>query len=377
MQSINVLVAALVAVLVVSAVADAYVVVCYYTNWSSYRAGNAKYVPEDVDPSLCTHVIYSFAILDANTYQLKPHDAGLDVNQGYYKKIVGLKQKNPSLKVLLAIGGYSDSQSNKYSLLVADASNRQKFIQHALGFLGQYGFDGLDLDWEYPAAGDKHNFGVFAKELKEAFKPKGLMVTAAVSGAGWKIDEAYDVPTLANYLDHIHIMAYDFKASWDGHTDHHAALYGDALTDDGSVKKWMQLGAPANKLVLGMPMYGRTWTLANPSQNGINVPSAGAGTAGQYTQEGGILAYYEICSMDWTKVVTDPSGKMGPYAYKGSLWTSYDDPAILKKKGEYVKQKGLAGAMIWSLDQDDFNGSFCKQGRYPLLTAINEGLGLK
>lgn len=353
---------------------DASVITCYFTNWASYRNGNGKFVPEDIDPNLCTHIIYSFAVLDSNTHLMKSHDPSLDINQGYFKRIVGLKQQNRKLKVLLAIGGWTDSQDTKYSVMVSDATKRQNFIRHALRFIQQHGFDGLDLDWEYPKPGDRLNFGIFVKELKAAFGSKGLMVTAAVSGAASKIDDAYDVPTLARYLDYIHIMAYDFLGAWDSKTGHHAALYGNPFSDDGAVNHWMQKGAPANKLVLGMPMYGRSWTLSNPSLNGIGAPANGAGKAGPFTQEAGILSYNEICSMRWTKIVTDSSGKMGPYAYNGNLWTSYDDPDILKKKCAYVKQKGLAGAMIWSLDQDDFNGKFCNQGRYPLLFAINQGL---
>lgn len=359
-------------------IANSYKVVCYYTNWSTYRQGGAKYNPSDIDPNLCTHVIYSFAILDATTYTMRAHDSYLDETRGFYKEVVGLKQRNPSLKVLLALGGWADSQTGKYSTMVSTRDRRSKFITAAIQYLQKYGFDGLDLDWEYPGTGDKANFATFVKETKEAFQPLGLLLTAAVSGAQWKIDEAYDVPSLGKYLDQIHIMAYDLRASWDGVTGHHAALYaptsGDTLTDDAAVQHWQSRGAPASKLILGMPMYGRSWTLANPSQTSLGSPSVGAGQAGQYTGEGGILAYYEICSKSWTKIVTDPSGKIGPYAYQSNQWVSYDDPDILKKKCQYVKQKGLGGAMIWCLDQDDFNGSFCNKGRYPLLSSIKAAL---
>ena len=108
---------------------------------------------------------------------------------------------------------------------------------------------------------------------------------------------------------------------------------------------------------MGMPMYGQSFTLASAAKNGLNSKSYGGGTAGPFTRARGFLAYYEICdnvqNKGW-KVIQDPSGTMGPYAYKGNQWVSYDDGAMIKHKSEYIKNMGLGGAMIWALDLDDF-----------------------
>ena len=108
---------------------------------------------------------------------------------------------------------------------------------------------------------------------------------------------------------------------------------------------------------MGMPMYGQSFTLSNPSENGLNSPSSGGGTAGHYTRSKGFLAYYEICSLvtnDGWKIVHDPSGSMGPYAYKDDQWVAFDDINMIKHKSKYVKNMKLGGAMIWALDLDDF-----------------------
>ena len=106
-----------------------------------------------------------------------------------------------------------------------------------------------------------------------------------------------------------------------------------------------------------MPMYGQSFTLASASENGLNAPTYGGGIAGPSTRARGIMAYYEICqnvqSHGW-KVIRDPSGSMGPYAYKGNQWVSFDDAAMIKHKANYIKKLGLGGAMIWALDLDDF-----------------------
>lgn len=350
-------------------------IVCYYTNWATYRRGDAKYDPKDIDPALCTHLIYSFAVLDANTLLMKPHDPQLDLEdnggRGFYKQVVGMKSRNQNLKVLIAIGGWTDSkEGDKYSRMVADKSRRSAFIREAVNYLKRHSFDGLDLDWEYPGAGDKANFATFVKELKEEFKKYNYLVTIAVAASPYQSGQSYDIPSLSRDLDQIHVMAYDYHGSWERNVNHHAPLYSnDELNDDSVINHWLKNGAPASKLVLGMPMYGKSWTLANPSQTGIGAAATGPAQAGPYTGEGGMLAYYEICEKGW-KVVTDPSGKMGPYAYGQGQWVGYDDQAMIRKKSEYVKSKGLGGAMIWCLDQDDFSGKFCNQGRYPLLSTI-------
>lgn len=120
---------------------------------------------------------------------------------------------------------------------------------------------------------------------------------------------------------------------------------------------------PAEKLIFGVPSYGRTFTLADPTKTGLLSPAKGAGVAGTYTRLEGFLSFYEIClnqQNGWT-VVTDPTGKMGPYAYKGDQWVGWDDIDITIAKVKYAMNKGLGGIMFWELSLDDFNG-FCNMG---------------
>lgn len=118
----------------------------------------------------------------------------------------------------------------------------------------------------------------------------------------------------------------------------------------------------SKKIALGLATYGRAFKLSNPSQTGLGAPTTGRATPGRYTKEGGFLSYYEICKMGLT-VVRDNTVK-APYGYVGDQWVGYDDRrSLVLKVNTLVKGKNLLGAMFWSLDLDDFKGSFCGQGR--------------
>jgi chitinase len=127
---------------------------------------------------------------------------------------------------------------------------------------------------------------------------------------------------------------------------------------------------------MGMPLYGQSFRLEKESNHGLNAKAPGPGQAGEYTRAAGFLAYYEICqnikSQGWT-VVQDPKRRMGPYAYRGDQWVSFDDREMIRLKSEFIRKMDLGGGMIWALDLDDFKNR-CGEGRHPLLTTIRNVL---
>ncbi|XP_045127406.1 proteoglycan 4-like isoform X2 [Portunus trituberculatus] len=372
-------------------------VVCYYTNWSVYRKGVAKYTPQNINPYLCTHLVYAFGGL-TDEFEVKPFDSYQDIEQGGYAKFNGLKQYNKGLKTLLAIGGWNEG-SGRFSELVSLPELRKAFIISAIKHLRRYNFDGLDLDWEYPASRDgsapedRENYALLVSELRAAFEDEGkkvkagrLLLTMAVPAGQNYIDKGYDVPSLTRDLDFINILNYDYHSAYEPSVNHHASLmqppgtseyaWNAQLNVDWTVKYYIELGADADKLVIGIPTYGRSYTLIDGNFTDFGASADGPGEQGKYTREKGFMAFYEVCeniaSHGWSVKKPFPR-RIGPYAFSGNQWVGYDDEKIVARKAEYVRENGLGGIMYWSLDNDDFRG-ICNGEQYPLIEAGKKAL---
>ncbi|KAK3862991.1 hypothetical protein Pcinc_031195 [Petrolisthes cinctipes] len=375
---------------------DERVMLCYHGSWAVYRPSRGKFVVEDIDPFLCTHLVYAFAGLHADThtiYSLDPYnDLYENYGKGGYKRFTGLKKVNSDLKTLLGLGGWTEG-STKYSQMVSSKETRATFINSSVAFLHKYGFDGMDIDWEYPTLRggkpqDKVNFGLLLKEMRPVFDQHGLLITAAVCAGKLTIDVAYDIQAFASYLDLVNLMAYDFHGSWERFAHHHEPLYAYSkdkgaylrLNVDYAVRYWIHLGLPPTKLLMGVGTYGRCYTLTSPANTTPYSSAPQPGLPGPYTRARGILGYNEICEAHrkggWT-VVRDKT-MVSPYTYSGRQWCGYDDPTSAAVKAHYIKNHGLAGAMVWSLDTDDFSG-YCSTSpqQDPEVREEEESLGVR
>ncbi|XP_067625582.1 acidic mammalian chitinase-like [Eurosta solidaginis] len=366
-------------------------IVCYYGTWATYRQGNGKHNTEDIDPRLCTHLMYSFFGIHPNG-SIRLTDPWLDEEEdgglGNIKRFNNLKLINPKLKTIAAVGGWNEG-SEKFAIVANDPQLRKTFVNESIALLLKYGFDGLDMDWEYPKKrnelgyDDKANFVSWCKELKEAFIPYNFSLSAAVSATEDSVKISYDVPGVSKYLDFINIMAYDLNGPWDGVTGFNAALLPGQndvtavqkqLNVEAIVNYWLEAGAPASKLILGVPFYGHSFTLTNASVHGLGAPITGPGPAGPYSGEGGTINYIELCEKQltepWTAVWDDV--QKVPYTYINQTWVSYDNIQSITLKTELALKKQLGGIMVWSIESDDFRG-LCGP-KYALLQTINKTL---
>ncbi|KAF5911004.1 hypothetical protein HPG69_000969 [Diceros bicornis minor] len=363
----------------------AYKLVCYFTNWSQNRQEPGKFTPENIDPFLCSHLIYSFASISKNKVIMKDkNDAML------YQTINSLKMKNPKLKILLSIGGYLFG-SKGFHPMVDSSTSRLKFINSVILFLRNHNFDGLDISWIYPDLKDNTHFTVLIQELAESFQKdfvkstkERLLLTAGVSAGRQMIDNSYQIKKLAKELDFINLLSFDFHGSWEKPlvTGHNSPLRKGQLDRRTSsyynveyaVEYWINKGMPAEKVIMGIPMYGRSFTLAS-AETALGAPASGPGAAGPITKSSGFLAYYEICQFLQGAKITRLQDQQVPYAVKGNQWVGYDDMKSVENKVQFLKNLNLGGAMIWSIDLDDFTGKSCSKGSYPLVQTVKRNLG--
>lgn len=148
---------------------------------------------------------------------------------GAFKKLMKLRTSNKRLKLIFAVGGWNEG-SEKYSRVLRNPQTRNNFVNSALNFTLTHGFDGFDLDWEYPTLrgghpSDKDNFSLVIKNLAAAFQKYNLILSAAVTGNSLNIAKSYDCREISKYLSFINVMSYDLHGPWESVTGHHTALY--------------------------------------------------------------------------------------------------------------------------------------------------------
>ena len=162
-----------------------------------------------------------------------------------------------------------------------------------------------------------------------------MMLTIAVSAEKNTILNGYDIEGIVSHLDFVSIMSYDFHGSWDKKTGHNSPLRSrkdeseddKRLSSDWSVRLFMTLGVPLEKLILGIPFYGRTFTLKSENMTNFDAETIDNGVPGEYTREAGFLSLFEICKYlkisNWTREWSNEH--QVPYAFSGNQWIGYDD----------------------------------------------------
>ena len=363
-------------------------IIGYFASWAIY--GDAPYLVTDIPAEMLTHLNYAFAgisedgkiaLLDewADTQFPYPDDADDQPLKGNFNQLRLLKEAYPHLQTLISIGGWTDS--DRFSDVALTEESRAKFAASVVEFVTQYGFDGVDVDWEYPTGGgepgnierpeDTENFVLLMAELRaqldaqEAADGHHYPLTIAL-GAGRSAFQPLDWERLVPLLDWINVMTYDMSGSWSSVTGFNAPLYDSAAnppegnSSDATIMGVLAAGIPPEKLLMGVPFYGHGWTGVEADNDGLHQPyGSDSGSFGY-----GALAEDQIETFQrfWSEEARVP----WLYDAESGTMITYDDPESLVAKAEYVREHGLGGIMFWEISQDSADSA--------LLRAIYETL---
>lgn len=328
---------------------------------------------DTIEAKKLTHINYAFVDVKDSMAWL----TNIETDTINFRKLNYLKKDNPELRILISIGGWS--WSHNFSDAVLTENSRKKFAQTSVAIVEQYNLDGVDIDWEYPGMRGEDN--VFRTEDKEHFTRMFKAIREELDKLATKTGKTYQLTTalpcfpklfevtemdkVAQYIDYVNIMAYDYYVAGDT-AGHHSNLYPSESYDmedsgDKAYNFYTKAGVPAEKLVLGIPFYGRSWYMKTDDNHGINRPVDSLARGGGYT-----FIKDSIMIRPGFKRYWDDKAK-APYLWNAETkqLVVYDDEESVKIKCEYVKAKDMGGIMFWQYNSD-LKGY--------LLTAVNEHL---
>jgi chitinase len=340
-------------------------VVGYYAGW------NREYTPDKIPADKLTHINYAFAtIRDGEIFSRTSDET--------FRQFQAIQRKHPHIKTLISIGGWGGSGGFSDAALTPVA--REKFARSCAAFMIKHRFDGIDIDWEYPGGGgpagaqsrpeDRQNFTSLLAELRHHIDVFGkmdrrhfLLTIAAPAGNQYK---RIELDLIHPLLDFLNLMTYDFAGPWSKTTGFNAPLFGE-MSADTSVKNYLAAGVPREKLVLGVPFYGRAWGGVKDVNSGFDQPHDGepprAVGSGEEWSYRSIAEHY--IDHGPKRFWSDEAKVPWLFDAAKGLMISYDDPQSLRAKANYAREQKLGGVMIWELSQDDAQSS--------LLKALHEG----
>lgn len=318
----------------------------------AYFSGNAQGL-DSFKAEQFTHLIYCFGHVKENKLFISRERDTLLI-----QKMVGLKNVNKDLKVLLSLGGWGGCApcSDAFST----ETGRKTFAQSVKELCDYFGTDGIDLDWEYPSIegypghtftpADKDHFTALVQELRTALGKKGI-ITFAAGGFEKFLKESIDWKAVMPMINYVNLMTYDLTNGYSVVTGHHTPLYSNPSqkeSTDNCVQWLINHGVKRSKLIIGAAFYTRMWQQVEATNNGLYQSGKFKGAmpfsrfSREFVPEKGYQLYWDETSK-------------APYAYNASekIFATFDDKRSIKEKSLYVKKHKLGGIMFWQLGEDN------------------------
>lgn len=321
----------------------------YWASWKAYDG----ILPSSLDPTIITQLFYAFASIDGDgTIFLKDehihYQVDIDGTNGCLRACTQRKRQNPSLKIILSIGGGDGSSAAHFADVAGHRQKVQRFLESAKILVDKFQLDGIDVDWEYPSSRQQgRQYLELMKKLREVLPiSSGYLVTTALPSHPSMLK---DIPLseLATIVDQLNLMAYDMVGPTYANvslTGHHAQLFRrpnstQPASGAGAVEYLIQHGFPAHRIILGVPAYGHSFAAAE----GLYQPFEKAGTYDEVSvRELSFPGMEETYDSDAVAVFATGNGE----------FITYDNKVSVGAKAKYVKEMGLGGLFFWHLAAD-------------------------
>jgi GH18 family chitinase len=368
-------------------------IIGYFVSWGIYaRNYHVMNIPADK----VNIINYAFANINPSTGTVVLGDPYADIDKAYpgdcwdegclrgnFHQLQLLKEDNPHLRTMISVGGWT--WSTYFSDIAISEETREIFAQSCLDFILTYGFDGVDLDWEYPVEGgletnqqdptDKENLTALLQRLRELLDAQEQIdnkqyYLSIASSANPNYMDNLEVEEIMNSLDWINVMSYDFHGPWSGDgdpsTNFNSPLYmteGDDVPEPyhtnfnlhASVQNYIDRGVPREKLNAGLAFYGRAFGGVQNINNGLFAPYAEPSSIG--TWEDGVFDYWDlednfVNQNGYTRYWQEEAQVPWLYNPSTQVMISYDDVQSIGIKAEYIIQENLGGGMFWEFSGD-------------------------
>ncbi|KAK4034506.1 glycoside hydrolase [Parachaetomium inaequale] len=363
--------------------------IVYFTNWGIY---GRNYQPDQLPATQLSHVLYAFANLRstgevflsdtyADTDKHYPGDSWNDIGTNVYgcaKQLFLLKKSHRQLKTLLSIGGWTYSPT--FPAAASTPATRALFASSAVRLLADLGFDGLDIDWEYPAnPNEAANFLLLLQAVRSALDayaaqhaPGYRFLLTIASPAGPSNYAHLPLAEISRTIDFFNLMAYDYAGPWSAVSAHQANLFPvtpnatTPFSTDAAVSAYLAAGVPPAKIVLGMPIYGRSF--ANTAGLGQSYQGVGQGSWEQGVWD------YKVLPRPGAEVVYDAvAGATYSYDAAAREMVSFDTVDMVVRKVGYLKGKGMGGSMFWEASADRVGEGSLMGASFGALGGVEQG----